>query len=189
MESIKHTVFEDPTYLYVFLALVALAIGAVWYERRSRTLLACLAIPVALAGAAYLVARYVETDREQIIRLLNEMADDISAGSVDRVEDVLDDSFTGAYANKAAAVKAGREAIKTFKISKVLCLNPDVAVEGERATMHVTTMFDYVMDGQRGRASLVWDMRWVKRGDSWRLAWATRPEMGYMPFGKAPAVD
>jgi len=74
MESLRETFFEDPFYVYVFLALLGLVVVGVWYSRRRTGLLLWLALLGAIGAGVYVLERAVVTDREQIRAALDEMA-------------------------------------------------------------------------------------------------------------------
>ena len=74
MDALKRAVFEDPTWVYAALAVIAAVLAASWFARRSRRLLAMMAIPVVLAGVVFAVERWVKTDREIIIERTSEIA-------------------------------------------------------------------------------------------------------------------
>ena len=175
METIKATLFEDPTYLYVALVFAELALAALWYERRTRGWLLSLAIPPLLAAGAFGLSELVETDREQILRGLDEIAADVEAGRVDALETWLDEQFTGHFGSKKKAVETARaeiarHAVKGVTILKKLTLD----IEGNRARLHMTTIVQ--LKELDNKVPLTWDVRWIRRGDHWRVLEADKPQ-------------
>jgi len=169
MADLKSTFFENPLYVYVMLAFAELVVAAIWYEkRRPAWAVALLAAPL-LAGAVALVERAVVTDREKIVAAAREIAQDIEAGSVAAAEKYLDEQFSGRWANKRLAVAAGETAIKKYQINSVKLKNMRVEVSPPSARMHAVTRVEITGSGAAGWTMLVWDVRWIKRPDGWRI--------------------
>jgi hypothetical protein len=174
---ITSTLLEDPTYLYVALVFVELALGALWYERRARRWLVSLAIPPLLAVGAFALSELVETDREQILRGADEIAADIQAGRVDALQQWLDDKFTGPFGSKNEAIQTARAEIARHRLKDVTILKGlTLDVAGNQARLHMTTVIQ--LQENEGKVPLMWDIHWIQRGDDWRILEADRPRFG-----------
>lgn len=178
MESLRHALFEDPTYVYVSLGLAELALAAVWHSRRGARWLAALLVPIVLAAGVFVTERLVVTDREQIFAAMKEIADGIADRDFAAVAGWIDEDLTGYYAGKAQAVAAGRRAAERYDVRSVGYLNPRLAIDGGRARLRVTTVVSLRAAGDASRTVLTWDIRWVKREQGWRIREVGRPKLG-----------
>ncbi|HOD83362.1 MAG: hypothetical protein BWX88_02911 [Planctomycetes bacterium ADurb.Bin126] len=177
METIKSTLFEDPMYLYVALVFAELALGALWYERRTRRWLVSLAIPPLLAVGAYALSELVETDREQILRAVDEIAADVQAGRVDALQQWIDDQFAGHFGSKKEAIETARAEIARHPLKDVTVLKGlSLEIVGGRARLHMTTVIQ--LREIENKMPLIWDIRWIARGDHWRVLEADKPRIG-----------
>jgi hypothetical protein len=86
--------FEGHLTVYVLLAgVAAVALFLWWQDRRRRAPLLAAGAALALIGLYFALDCLVETDREQIIRKVQEMADGIRANDPARVVQHLSDSY------------------------------------------------------------------------------------------------
>jgi hypothetical protein len=173
VDSLRHAFFEDPTYVYVFLAFAELALLAIWHERRGARWALALLAPIAAAGVVLAVSAMVVTDQEQIVLAVEEIAGDLEHGSVEAAERYLDDSFQGIGGSKQRAIEEGRTAIDRYRVRKIRLLHMTVEVQGKTAWMHVATVIDLA----DGRTALTWDVHWIKRPAGWRIREAPPPQM------------
>jgi len=173
MSWLETTFFESPFYVFVTLGFLELALAAVWYERRGRRLLAALAGPPVLAGVVALVAAVVQTDREQIVAALREIAADVEAGRIDAVRTYLDEDYSGHGMTRQGALDLAGDAVERYGVRSLKLTGVSVAVSGDSAEGRVTTLI-------AARGSLLgdrpvpytWDLRWRKRPTGWRIVQA-----------------
>jgi len=179
MESLAEALYEDPLYIYVSLGFAELVLAAVWHERRTRRwALALLGGPI-LAAAVFLIARAVVTDREQIIQAIREIARDVESGGVEKLKIHLDDDFAGDFGSKDDAIRAAAGAVRTYNIKYIRVGKPVVKVSGDQATMRLATVVQFSAGGVSGQTSLLWNVRWIKRGlKAWRIQEVDRPKQG-----------
>jgi hypothetical protein len=85
--------FEGRTNVYVMLAALALFLLLVWWQMRRRWLLMGVPIVLALIGLYALLDKWVETDREQIVRKVQEMAAAVNARDLDKLLAHISDHF------------------------------------------------------------------------------------------------
>jgi len=85
--------FEGRTSVYAVLAAFAVFLLLAWWRMRKRWLLAGVVLTAALIGLYALLDRMVETDREQIVRKLNEMTAAINAHNLDAAFVHISDRF------------------------------------------------------------------------------------------------
>ncbi len=179
METIKTALFEDPFYIYLGLGFGWLVLLAIWYERRGRNWALSLLIPVALAGAVFAISTIVETDREQITRALNEIADDAVAGSTAAGELYLDDEYRGFGGSKEGIISRAGNAIDRYAVEQVGFVNLRVEVDGDRAETVFSTVVTFAGTAAgTGRVSLMWNIQWVRRPDGWRIIDMDTPRTG-----------
>ena len=171
MESVKETLFEDPFYLYVLLAIAAVVCLGVWRSRRKAKWLLMIGVLVLLAGGFYFLERAIVTDRERIWAALDAMAAAAEKHDVDTLTGYLDDNYRGWRLGKITAVAAAKLALRRWQIHKVKFMErPKVAVSGDSADSTVRVVFHY--DGQK-RHPMGWEVEWVRRPDGWRVRHAT----------------
>ncbi len=177
MDEMKRILFEDPTYLYVALAVAELVLAGICYERRSKRLAILLAVPVLLAGAVFAIERTVVTDREQIIAAFREIVADIEKGNTAAFEKYVDDEFSaGAYiSDKESAVnRLKMEVKKSGPITRIKINRVVVDDAGATRKMRAGIM---VVAGEY-KLPLLLNLYWIKRGDEWRIIKADEVEMG-----------
>jgi len=111
--------------IYIALAAAAALCVVVWRRTRKRRWLIAAAVPVALAGLYWLLDITVETDREQIERKVDAMADGFKAPArLDAVFDNVSDKFHSSYAdNKAALRDLAQQHIQSSGITEVRILD------------------------------------------------------------------
>jgi hypothetical protein len=85
--------FEGRTNVYVVLAALAVFLLLVWWQTRRRWFLVGIPIVVALIGLYALLDKWVETDREQIVRKVQDMAAAVNARNLDRLLEHISDHF------------------------------------------------------------------------------------------------
>jgi hypothetical protein len=85
--------FEGRTAVYVSLISLAAFLLVVWWQRRQRRWLVGVAVAASLIGLYALLDRIVETDREQIVRKVHEMANAMNARDLDALFANISDRF------------------------------------------------------------------------------------------------
>jgi len=85
--------FEGRPTVYLVLATAAVILLALWWKARKRKYLIAVGVVAALAGVYYLLDASVESDREQIVRKVREMAAGVKAGDADKVFANVSDQF------------------------------------------------------------------------------------------------
>ncbi|HTU93529.1 MAG TPA: hypothetical protein VMF69_25845 [Gemmataceae bacterium] len=85
--------FEGRNSVYVVLAALAVFLLLVWWQTRKRWFLVGVAVAVGLVGLYALLDKTVETDREQIVRKVQEMAAAANARDLDGLFDRISDNF------------------------------------------------------------------------------------------------
>jgi hypothetical protein len=169
MESLKEMLFEDPTAIYVVLALVWLVLALIWRRHPNRRTAAALAVPFVLAGGVFLLSRFVETDREQITRSVNEIAQAINEGRYGDVREYLEEDFgvTGqSVADIPAAIELLSQRARQYRLGRVKVNHVDVVIEGRLADVQVQTMITL---GDSRRVPVRWDLTWVESSGRWRI--------------------
>lgn len=91
--------FEGRTSVYVVLAALAGFLLLVWWQTRKRWLLAGVVVVAALIGLYALLDKAIETDREQIVRKVQEMAAAVNARNVDGLLANISDNFRSPRGN------------------------------------------------------------------------------------------
>ena len=179
MESLRETFFEDPFYVYVFLALLGLVVVGVWYSRRRTGLLLWLALLGAIGAGVYVLERAVVTDREQIRAALDEMAAAAARQDMDAIARHVDekfrvfDSYVGRGLGKAATLLAARGALAMWSIREVRFVGDpedDLQIDGRsHAEGTVRTTLLYGKGKLPRRYYRAWRLEWVRRADGWKL--------------------
>lgn len=184
MEALRCVLFEDPTLLHILAGIVVVVSGVAYWRRRGRGWLIAVGVAAALGVGAFFLARWVVTDREQIIAALGEIAADVERGKVDAFQRHLDEqyagfSYMGFNLGKPGAVLLARWVNATYGFDQVGLISPSVSPEGDRAAATFRTGLrfkrpeagvDYIL--------LRWDTRWIRRRDGWKILSAKRPTRG-----------
>jgi hypothetical protein len=94
--------FAEPSVaFYLLLLIIGLILLAAWWRTRKRKYLVLLAADVALAGAVFALDRFLESDREQVVRKTGEAARSIEARDLDRFFRHVSDRFRYGSSDKA----------------------------------------------------------------------------------------
>lgn len=169
MESLKEMLFEDPTAIYVVLALVWLVLALIWRRYPNRRTAAALAVPFVLAGGVFLLSRLVETDREQITRSVHEIAEAINEGRYADVGAYLEDGF-GISGQRIADIPEAIDLLSRragqFRLGQVKVTHVDVVIEGRLADVQVQTM---ITRGDSRKVPVRWDLTWAEDSGRWRI--------------------
>ncbi len=172
MEGLKRLLFEDPLYAYIALGFAELVLAVIWHEKRTSRALSALVVPPLLAGAVWLVATRVVTEREQIIAATEAIARDAEAGSVAAADEFLDEEYRGYAGTRDAVLEIAKAALRAYRIEKVAFTQVEVTVEEDRAAMHIAT----VITLKEGKVPLAWDVQWAKRPMGWRIVDLSEPQ-------------
>lgn len=178
----KTLFFEDPFWLYGLLVLVEGVLLVIWRRQRTQRSALRLLVPPALAALIFAVATLVVTDRERITAAAHEIAKDVTAGQTTVLEKYLDKDFhmtlNGKPLGKAGTLERARKAMSKSRITKVEIKRLQIEVSGGTATLRMITAIRVEGGGFRGGVPLVWNLRWIKRGRSWRILESSQPRIG-----------
>jgi hypothetical protein len=89
-------VFEGRPFVFVVCAALGVFLLLVWWQIRKFLFLLAVALVVAAIGLYALLDRVVETDREQLVRKVNELAAAVNARNVDALFENVSDNFRSA---------------------------------------------------------------------------------------------
>ena len=184
MESLKQLFLEDPTYLYIALAVAELVLIVHWKARRTKQAAKILLIPLVLAGGAYALERFVVTDREQLHQIITEIALDAEKADFDKATAYLAEDYRGFGGNKTSLVILAKLKCETFGIEKVKITDIDIKVTGKRAEMALITAIQFSGE-MSGTAYLKWKIFWVKRKlpEGWQIIEITKPQRAMPGLG------
>jgi hypothetical protein len=84
---------DDPTLVYMMLAIVAIGLAVGWWRTRQRKLALGAGIAVLLIGVVWLLCFLIPTDAKKIAHALQEMSDGVRAHDLDRIFSQVSDQF------------------------------------------------------------------------------------------------
>ncbi|HUS92725.1 MAG TPA: hypothetical protein VM695_12785 [Phycisphaerae bacterium] len=176
MQSIRETLFEDPFYLYVIFAVGGVVCLGMWRARRQAKWLLATALMALLAGGAWTLARYVVTGREQVLAVMDTMAEAAQRHDAEALIRHVDDHYRGWGLRKLGLYAAVKTAMVARNIQKVSFLGrPNVEVTGDRADSTVRIVVLYGGEGDAvGRYPMAWKVEWIRRPDGWKVQHATQ---------------
>lgn len=179
MDSVRATLFENPLYVYIVLALGWAVLIGIWRARRTRRCAWSLAAPPILAGIVLVVSTLVVTDREQILAAARDIATNFERGDMAEIVRHLDEDFTatleGQTIGKPAVEAVCSRARQRYSITEIRFHRPQVQVNGGSAAMSLITIIKFEFEGASGLTSLRWEIRWVKKGGSWKILRVQEP--------------
>ena len=169
METLKQTFLEDPTIVYLILAVAELILAWMWWTRRHHRLLLYLLIPPVLAMAAFTVERLVVTDREQIVLNCHDIARKIEAGDIKSAAEYLDERFGGHWLTRQAAILAGKEFVAQNPGRKIAITSVkiDPPPANGRANAVVVAIIDLTGGEMSGKTPITWKVHWIKKDGRW----------------------
>jgi hypothetical protein len=103
--------FEGRQTVYVVLAAAAVVLLVAWWQTRKRYWLIGAGAMVGLIGLYFLLDRLVETDREQVVRKVQEMAAAVKARNIDGIFTHVSDEFRLDGLDKASFRNSAEQAI------------------------------------------------------------------------------
>jgi len=166
-------IFEDPTWLYVILAMVWIVLAGLWWSRRSKMLAVSLCIPVLAVGALILVDHLVVTDREEIVQALGDLSGHLDNRRYDALADCLADDFStpGLENNtgKFAVENLCKVTCERFKVTRFIIKSVDVDISSDGIAATVTVGTLVFTDGGSSRIPIRWIMQMVKKDDRWLI--------------------
>jgi len=183
MEMLRKTFFESPLPIYLTLIFAEVILAAVWYERRGRRTMLMLLLPPALAVIVLGVSALVVTDRERILNAAKTIARQAETGRTDALREFVDADYSGFGDDKAGAIRAAESAIGTYRVSRVRFTKLQVEVTGDQAALHAATVIEFG-DPRfgSGRTGVVFDVRWIRRQNGWRIIHVRPPRYGVEVF-------
>ena len=142
MGFVHEVLFESPVILYMTLALAAMVSLAIWHKTRAPQPLWVLAACGGLAGAVALTDGLVETDREQLEAVFDELRQGAADNDVNRIMTVVSDGFSVPGITKAT-LRERLLALSRFVDFRSIDLNSFVIerVEQDRARAILTVIY------------------------------------------------
>ena len=111
--------FEGRPTVYVILAAAVVLLLVAWWQTRKRYWLYPGLAFLALIGVYFLLDRLVETDREQIVRKVNEMSAGVRERSVDRIFANVSEQFHLNGSGRAAFRQFAERALRTGEVTDI----------------------------------------------------------------------
>ena len=111
--------FEGRASVYVSLAAIAIVMLLAWQQTRKRFCLIGLAAALGLAGLYFLLDRLVETDREQVVRKVEEMAAGVRARNADAIFRHISDRFSRSGVDRARFREAVDSLLRNRMVDEV----------------------------------------------------------------------
>jgi hypothetical protein len=168
VETLRHILLEDPTWLYVGLSILLLVQLVFWRKSRSRRGLVALAVPIVLAVAVFAVSSLVQTDRERIAEKIERIVEAVNAGQLEQIPAHFDEQFEtelrwGRTPNELIA--AGRRRLKSARVEEVQVTRLEIDVAGSFADATVSLL----LRTAGGTFPTTLQVRWVKIDDTWKI--------------------
>jgi hypothetical protein len=111
--------FEGRAAVYVVLAAALVVLLVAWQQSRKRYWLYAAAAFGVLIGLYFLLDRLVETDREQIVRKVEEMSAGVRERNVERIFAHVSEQFRLNNSDRAAFRRFAEEAIRRGQVTEV----------------------------------------------------------------------
>jgi len=165
-------VLENPTVLLVLLFVLAMSAGAVYRVRRSKAALAVAAFGAAAMVVVVTLALLVDTDRERVEKLLDDVRMALHAGDAEEFRRHVHPEFSDGGSVDAAALGASVERIlSVLKISRISHAAEPPRFAGDRAEVVVSLSTDVQSPAPfRGHES-TWLLR-LRRHEAAPRRWA-----------------
>ena len=169
MDAIRRHLFESPLYVYITLSVAEAALAAMWHSRRQRKWAWALLPAPVLAGAVFLTAALVETDREKIAAALGAVGAAVERNDLPAAAQYIDANCRSpgpgeAFIDKAELMTIARQALDRWQVTDVRLRHIDTKVAGANATMQVDSRVAF-RSGSYGDQSINigWRLQWAKR--------------------------
>jgi hypothetical protein len=129
---------EDPTPVYVLLAVAALVLAAAYWNRRKRSYLFGIAGVLLLAGVVWLIDFLVVTERERLAATVKSMGQAVKAMDVDRVFQHISDSFESSGLKKSAFQEVVRRNVRVYEAREMQIWDVEIKeLDAEKRTANV----------------------------------------------------
>ncbi len=177
VETVRHILLEDPTWLYVGLSILLLVQLVLWRKSRSRRGLVALAVPVVLALAVFAVSSLVQTDRERIAGNVEQIVEAVNAGQLETIPPYFDEQFEADLQwgkTPAEMIATGRRLLRSARVEEVRITRLEIDVAGNFAESAVSLL----LRTGRGTFPTTLQVRWVKIDDAWKIRWVQPADRG-----------
>lgn len=177
MDFLQRLFLESPVHLGIF-SFILLAI-ALYARRRYLDTFGPRLVPATLAAIALLFAiqRVVMTDRERILKSMDEFVAAIEVKDSTLVDRTLSEQYDSEEMGKAEIAGCIRGILDQVKIYDTRFHRRDVTVTDDRADMLLAARATISIDGGVGQMHWgSWRIGWRREGGVWRII-AIRPLM------------
>jgi hypothetical protein len=110
---------EGEPIVYAVLGCVLVGFGLAWWRTRKRRYAVAAGVVAALMAGYFLLDRFVESDGEQMVRKVNEIATAISAHDLDAAFGNVSDGFDRPPRNKASFRKFCDDTLRAGNVTEV----------------------------------------------------------------------
>jgi hypothetical protein len=117
---------EDPTPVYILLAVAVAVLAAAYWNTRKRAYLFGIAGVLLLAGAVWLIDFLVVTEREKLNATVASMGRALRALDTDRVFQHISESFEYGGMKKAGFQETVRRGIRQFQVQDLQIWNVEI---------------------------------------------------------------
>jgi hypothetical protein len=129
---------EDPTPVYILLAVAAVALAVAYWNTRKRAYLVGIGAVLLLAGVVWLIDFLVVTERERLVKTVNTMGRAVQALDVDGVFRHLSEDFEFGGMRKAAFQESVRRGVRLYDVREMQIWDVQVPeVSAEKRTARV----------------------------------------------------
>lgn len=174
MESL---LFENPLPIYIAACVSEITLVILWMRTRERAF--TLAIPPLVCALLAVLAASVETDRERIIAITEEVVEYGNRNDFNSAIKYLDADFTYRDLTRDEAIEKAQEGKERHHIQSIVLTGIKVEVEDDRAEARVYTTMK-LSQSEYGQEAypVLWKVTWIKRPEGWRVLEVKRPKIG-----------
>lgn len=185
MNALRYVFLESP-YVLIPLLLIAAYICLVrWLRQRTPQARRALLIALLLLVALPLVQKVVETKREQLWAVCNQLVESYKAGDVDAIGRHVARNFHEEDLDRAGLLDVARRSMNHYRLYEAKLSSLSAEITGNRAVVKFTASVDAeAPEFGRHAQGTTWTADFEWSGDAWQLTGVRPRETPLFPYSR-----
>jgi hypothetical protein len=168
VSTITNLLFESPLNWSIVAIPVLLVLLVIWRRTGTDLRRNILLLGMAIYVFVLVLQTVIETDREAITRLIQQLAEAVQAPDFDRIEAALDPSYDDGHRTRKTFIPTLRQELSVIRVDHAKVSLPRIQITGDRAVADVSATCDVDVGDQMPRSAMSqWKIKLVKHDGQW----------------------